>query len=287
MSLVQEDFFGVYCLVSKSENPRYKNRCYIGFTVNPNRRETQHNRGKDFGGAKKTSNRGPWVMVMIIHGFPNKIAALRFEWAWQKPGQSRILRHIPGIDKKRPKESHFEHHLRILSEMLRVCPFTRLPLTIQWLSDDHHTEFPAERVPPLHMAIRFGRITCKRKAQNVDQDILSSQGTVQFCDICDNVIEKPLEEMITCLNSSCKLVSHVICLAEVFLKAGNENKGQVIPVQGSCPVCEKDFLWGDLIRKKKGCCDIEPDLNNTDVFEVRELSDDENDDECDDNPEMD
>lgn len=165
--------------------------------------------------------------------------------------------------------------------MLRVCPFTRLPLTIQWLSDEHHTEFPPQNVPPLHMAIRFGRITCKRKANNIDQDIVSSQGTVQFCDICDKIIEKPLEEMITCLNSSCKLVSHIICLAEVFLKA--ENASQIIPVQGSCPICEKEFLWGDLIRKKKGCCDVEPDLNNTDVFEVRELSDDDDGDE---DPEM-
>lgn len=220
------------------------------------------------------------VMVMIVHGFPNKIAALRFEWAWQKPGQSRILRHIPGIDKRRPKESHFAYHLRILAEMLRSKPFTRLPLTVQWLIDEHFTEFPADRVPPLHMAIRCGRIKTKNKPKtnNIDIDIVSSQNVVQFCDICDNMIEKPLEQMITCINTSCKLVSHIICLAEVFLK-GSDDKGQVIPVQGTCPVCQNEFLWGDLIRKKKGCCDIEPDLNNTDVFEVKDLSEEEEDDD--------
>lgn len=162
--------------------------------------------------------------------------------------------------------------------MLRSTPFTRLPLTIQWLSDDHFTEFPVERLPPLHMPIRCGRITCKRKTNEIDLDIVLSQNTIQFCDICDNIIEKPLEQMITCINSCCKLVSHVICLAEVFLK-GNENKGQVIPVAGTCPVCHKEFLWGDLIRKKKGCCDIEPDLNNTDVFEVKDLSDEDVEDD--------
>jgi hypothetical protein len=52
---------------------------------------SQHN-GEISQGASKTSKSRPWMMQMIIYGFPSKLAALQFEWAWQNPHMSRHLR---------------------------------------------------------------------------------------------------------------------------------------------------------------------------------------------------
>uniref|UniRef100_A0A182JYZ9 Structure-specific endonuclease subunit SLX1 homolog n=1 Tax=Anopheles christyi TaxID=43041 RepID=A0A182JYZ9_9DIPT len=150
-----EDFYGVYLLVSKSTNPKFAGRTYIGYTVDPNRRIKQHNGGEDAGGARRTSNRGPWTMVLIVHGFPNNISVLRFEWAWQQPRVSRRLKQIPELQKKLRKESNFEYNFRILTEMLRMGPWNRLPLVVG-------------KKPPLHMPICFGRMkkVKRKKAKN-------------------------------------------------------------------------------------------------------------------------
>lgn len=121
-----EDFFGVYLLVS--QNPKYKGRTYVGFTVDPERRLKQHNGGREAGGACRTSNRGPWAMILIVHGFPNMISALRFEWAWQHPKRSRRLNHVPV---KKKNEKVVAYHIRLLSEMLTTGPWCRLPLSIR------------------------------------------------------------------------------------------------------------------------------------------------------------
>nr|XP_033333813.1 structure-specific endonuclease subunit slx1 isoform X1 [Megalopta genalis] len=255
---VIEHFFGVYLLYSM--NPKYKGRTYIGYTVNPNRRLKQHNRGKDVGGAWKTNNRGPWKMVLIVHGFPNSTAALRFEWAWQHPHVSRRLKHVP---RKRSQQKVFEFCLMILSEMLKVGPWCGLPLTIRWLDYEFFENHSSSITAPMHMPICCGKIISQKiqtKAQNGannGSENLDLDNCTTFCSVCGLLVKG--KESVHCVKPSCQLVAHLICLANLFCK-----DGMLLPVDGTCPSCHTNVLWGDLIRKKFGCYGDLKEVNDDD-----------------------
>ncbi|KAI5642656.1 GIY-YIG catalytic domain-containing protein [Phthorimaea operculella] len=230
-----EDFFGVYLLYCL--NPKYKGRTYIGYTRDPNRRIMQHNRGTWAGGANRTSNKGPWKMVLIVHGFPNNISALK---------------------------SEFQFKLRILSEMLNVGPWCRLPLLIRWLEKEYFEDFPPERAPPSHMTTCHGPVRSRnlKKSQQV-----SSQINIE-CLLCSKYINES-KSKLCCLNPNCELVSHITCLANLFL-----TPGEYIPIEGNCPFCGKKLKWGDLIRKMKGCQEF-TNIEKSGEEEVGDKNDDQ------------
>lgn len=288
-----DNFFGVYLL--NCVNPKFKGKTYIGFTVNPERRITQHNNGRFKGGAWKTDKKRPWKMVLIIHGFPSNIAALRFEWAWQHPKSSVRLRHV---EKKARYEKEFDFQVRVLSEMLNANPWKRFPLTVQWLDQEYRRELCPE--PPFHIPIAFGPVSAKTKKHDFDdanndtddddddgsQDsdennddnddeneyvplhmrIKISQQNPQkivhnnsksTCCLCkkssnDLVAEEANGFYLSCLDSNCTMISHAKCLAAKFLKETDEDGKYLVPVQGTCPVCSKSLLWGNLLRKYNG-----------------------------------
>ena len=80
-------------------------------------------------GAKRTSNKGPWDLVLVIYNFPNATSALKFEWAAQNPKKTTRLKHIKEEDReKQKKENLFEYNIRIISYLLNSGPWQRFAL---------------------------------------------------------------------------------------------------------------------------------------------------------------
>uniref|UniRef100_A0A3Q2WNC3 SLX1 homolog B, structure-specific endonuclease subunit n=1 Tax=Haplochromis burtoni TaxID=8153 RepID=A0A3Q2WNC3_HAPBU len=154
------------------------------FVQKSQRRIGQHNAGRHRGGAKRTSGRGPWEMVLIIHGFPSDIAALRFEWAWQHPHSSRRLVHV---SRRSRKESSLEFHWRVVSNMLRVAPWNRLPLTARWLKQEYRMDFEPGLQPPLHIPIAFGTVRAKKTPSLQCQD--EEEEEASMCFLCEKHIK--------------------------------------------------------------------------------------------------
>ena len=56
-----------------------------------------------------------------------------------------------------------------------------------------------------------------------------------------------VRDSISCINSSCPMKAHLVCLAKRFLQTNREDSF-LIPVEGDCPTCSSTFLWRDLIK---------------------------------------
>jgi structure-specific endonuclease subunit SLX1 len=99
------------------------------------------------------------------------------------------------------------------------------------------------------MPIAYGPVVSKKIDHlkgTTSQASVQDGDPVCVCSLCYEVVRP--SEKISCLSPGCLLTAHVICLAKTFLK-GN----CIIPIEGHCPACDSHLLWGDLVRKKKGC----------------------------------
>mmetsp|Transcript_423 Transcript_423/g.742 ORF Transcript_423/g.742 Transcript_423/m.742 type:complete len:310 (-) Transcript_423:189-1118(-) len=127
--------FGCYLLRPLSQ--QHRSRWYVGFTVNPARRLRQHNGDLKAGGAWRTKRYRPWEMTVVVYGFPTQVAALQFEWAWQNPSKSKAVRDaFAELKSKKLGVTGVTGRARVLFEMLCISPWNRLPLVVNFTSEE-------------------------------------------------------------------------------------------------------------------------------------------------------
>lgn len=145
-----------FCYLLESQNKVYRNATYIGFTNNVLRRLRQHN-GLMKSGAKRTSFKRPWQIVCTVYGFPTKIAALQFEWAWQNPRTSRLVK---AVANNRSFQRGSRGRIQEMLEMLHMLPWANYPLHIRFAVPEHYY-FSIQRgakVPLPHMDVTLGPV---------------------------------------------------------------------------------------------------------------------------------
>eukprot|EP01083_Nonionella_stella_P168063 566323_1 len=242
------------CYLLRCLNPKWKNSQYIGFTNNPPRRIRQHN-GELVNGAKKTRRKRPWEMVLFIYGFPTKHSALQFEWAWQKPKYSRLVKHYLAKTSYKGAVNTLNGKIKILFEMLHVLPFANYALNINWTNKRHYDQYKRlikiETIPShiriytraLNTLYYFHKKPSSKhnNAQNTsDTDLLSDyqenmiccHPSTMLCHCCKEKVElsqlKGLNQtslflhfdnkFTKCPNTNCNAYLHLLCLTKKELK---------------------------------------------------------------------
>ena len=100
-----------------------------------------------------------------------------------------------------------------------------------------------------------------------------------LCGLCIQSVTSK-QDLVSCISPKCGAVSHMACLAQHFRQTSQEqtNLNYFLPIDGTCPVCDFHCLWGDIIRKKKGCYKDLPfaegkDGDDEEVFDASDSDD--------------
>ncbi|KAJ3061019.1 Structure-specific endonuclease subunit SLX1, partial [Rhizoclosmatium hyalinum] len=127
-------------------------------------------------------------MVAIVHGFPNSIAALQFEWAWQKPHQSRHLK--ASAPPRKDQDIHTK--LRVLADMLLVDQWSRWPLKVHFTSESLQEYF--EALPGVDTMVSYGSLLELPFRRGVHDAVVQKfEGVLKggsSCSLCRKAIDR-------------------------------------------------------------------------------------------------
>lgn len=259
---------------------------YVGSTPNPVRRRRQHN-GDAKGGAVRTSKDTlrPWEMTCLVTGFPSKVAALQFEWAWQN---GHLTRHIsPGsrvtlaqtrerfsprtgkVRKRnvRPRLSLSDRLLN-LHALLRSPSFDKWPLRVTFYAEDVFRAWSKATVgKDCGVEVRMDESSRATSASiegakgihaidvgysNVKEHLEKSQTLFQStdtlsCTFCPTDLPPDGTMVLVCPTRGCDAAGHLECFGKAF--SPQDDAGGFLPVKGHCPGCGSEHRWVDLVKE--------------------------------------
>lgn len=250
-------FYGVYILKSIPK-PR---RTYIGSTPDPKRRLRQHNGDLKVGGAYRTKKDGsrPWTMVVLVHGFPSRIAALQFEHSLQHAYQTRHINNDARITSSSRQSSM---HLKLANIRLLTTSFDKMSLKIaifdeevyrMWVENKHKIEC---NVPcTLFKFDEFCNSIQEIDIEDAKNILLGKQLDCMVCkasidyfkDSTPNISSR--EELSNYLaNGNYPLIGicgdhafHLSCIAR-------QRGPAMVPKSVTCTTCGQKLDWSDIIK---------------------------------------
>jgi hypothetical protein len=219
-------------------------------------------------------------MICCVYGFSDKIGALQFEWAWQHPLRSRLVRaHCGDLGRKRGPGAKFE----LLCKMLSIEPWCKLPLTLHITRESLFKNSKNVASVPPHMTVSIGGLDALGVYSDLDDgsdfevsgtgededsmlDIstssndISTASTLNSNSICGSRNTGRCTADCTMLLSSsdeddkkaycieCRSPFHIHCLARLFLREdGRKSRNMLLPSEGKCPTCGASLVWAEVV----------------------------------------
>ncbi|KAK1924355.1 hypothetical protein DB88DRAFT_490085 [Papiliotrema laurentii] len=271
------------CYLLRSLATPNSNRTYVGSTPNPPKRIRQHN-GQLSQGAWTTSRHRPWGMQLIVYGFPSKLSALQFEWAWQKPELSRHLRLSTdeAMFKRDARRNWVQRKILVARVLLSVAPFGHLPLHIRFFDQDAADLFES-----------FRGLTCLPKCPGISipafpegastiidlggvlgtsgvrppglPGVTASDGPIDVDDSAFRALvrlkcEREIPMRCALCNGDINENNHLeyaLCpaaltectaMAHLLCMARSQPRSQLLPRHIQCPGCSEIVEWGQVVR---------------------------------------